>query len=66
MPSPPFRLSWLLVDELAIGSAPLDNASLEWLAKERVMSILSLCSELEAPAPPSLPERFPARRRPLL
>ncbi|MEX1316706.1 MAG: dual specificity protein phosphatase [Synechococcaceae cyanobacterium] len=58
MPDLPFRLSWLLVDELAIGTAPLHDDSLDQLEQEGVAAVLSLCSELEAPAPPGLAARF--------
>jgi hypothetical protein len=61
----PLRLSWLLVDELAIGTAPLDAADLDRLEREGVAAVLSLCAEAEAPPAPGLAGRFHALRVPL-
>jgi hypothetical protein len=61
----PLRLTWLLVDELAIGTAPLHAGCLERLEREGVAAVLSLCAEPEAPPPPDLAERFRAVRVPL-
>ena len=61
-PAPPFRFSWLLVDELAIGSAPLHSACLDRLSEEGVTAVLSLCAEAEAPLPATFSQRFRAAR----
>ncbi len=57
-----FRLSWLLVNELAVGTAPLAERHLDRLEQEGVSGVLSLCSEHEAPPPSGLHERFVCRR----
>jgi hypothetical protein len=46
-----FRVTWVLRDQLALGPAPRAVRHLERLRSEGVKAILSLCSELEAPAP---------------
>ena len=65
MPAPGlsrFRLDWVLVQELAVGPAPRAERHLERLVAEGVRAVLSLCSEAEAPPPPSLESRFECRR----
>jgi hypothetical protein len=54
----PFRLTWLLVDELAIGTAPSQPSHLDDLAEQGVAAVLSLCAAHEAPAPVGLCGRF--------
>ena len=38
---------WILVDELAVGSLPKDEKDIDFLKREGVNSILSLCSKEE-------------------
>lgn len=52
------RLSWLLIDELAIGTAPATADDLDQLEREGVRSVLSLCAITEAPPPSGLDQRF--------
>ncbi len=57
-----FRVDWVLVQELAIGSAPRAERHLDRLAAEGVCGVLSLCGEEEAPPPEGLGQRFACRR----
>jgi predicted protein tyrosine phosphatase len=57
-----FRVDWVLVQELAVGPAPRAERHLERLTEAGVTAVLSLCSEAEAPPPPSLETRFECRR----
>ena len=43
-----FLFNWVLTNELAIGNAPKNNEALEKLKKQKIKSIISLCSEEEA------------------
>jgi predicted protein tyrosine phosphatase len=58
VPPPPLSFHWVLRQRLAIGPAPIHPAHLEQLERAGLRSILSLCSELEAPPPPGLASRF--------
>jgi protein-tyrosine phosphatase len=53
-----FRLSWVLIDELAVGPAPLADHHQQRLADEGVAAVLSLCRDDEAPRPSGLEQRF--------
>lgn len=44
-----FRIDWVLVDELAVGSAPMADRHLTRLKDKGINAILSLCSIQEAP-----------------
>ena len=44
-----FRIDWVLKNELAIGRAPRTNEEIELIKLKGIKSILSLCSEDEAP-----------------
>ncbi|WP_320664928.1 dual specificity protein phosphatase [Prochlorococcus sp. MIT 1223] len=57
-----FRIHWVLVDELAIGRAPINMGHLEILKTNKISSILSLCSESEASAPKEMNNMFNCRR----
>ena len=57
-----FRLDWVLVQELAVGSAPRAVRHLDRLSGEGIAAILSLCSEQEAPPPAGLSTRFLTKR----
>ncbi len=54
----PFKIDWILVDELAIGPAPCAERHLSRLKDAGVKAVLSLCSEDEAPPPPSMNGQF--------
>lgn len=62
-PSSRFRLSWVLVDELAVGPAPQSSRHLDQLEREGINAILSLCSADEAPILPGQEQRFACGRR---
>ncbi|MCP9826606.1 dual specificity protein phosphatase family protein [Synechococcus sp. EJ6-Ellesmere] len=59
------RITWLLSDELAVGTAPCSSEDLDWLEQEGVRSLISLCSAEEAPLPGGIAERFQWVRLPL-
>ena len=53
-----FSFSWVLVDELMVGSAPTLEAHLTALESEGIKSILTLCSNKEV----DIPEREKAKK----
>ncbi|MEB3353862.1 MAG: dual specificity protein phosphatase [Cyanobacteriota bacterium] len=55
-------MTWVLVDELALGPAPRAERHLDRLELEGVRAILSLCGEDEAPMPAGQRERFRCER----
>ena len=57
-----FHINWILIDELAIGPAPRAERHVLRLKQAGVGSVLSLCSEEEAPPPLSLEQHFACRR----
>ncbi len=57
-----FHIHWILIDELAIGPAPRAERHVLRLKEAGVGSVLSVCSEEEAPPPPSLEQHFACRR----
>ena len=57
-----FRLSWVLVEELALGAAPRRPEHLDRLEAAGITAVLSLCSTEEAPPAASLQQRFRCRR----
>jgi len=57
-----FRIDWVLVQELAVGSAPRAARHIERLAEEGIGAVLSLCSVEEAPPPAGLEKAFACRR----
>jgi len=57
-----FRLNWVLVNELAIGSAPIAESHLDRLQDSGIRAVLSLCGINEAEPPLSLQQRFTCRR----
>ena len=57
-----FPISWVLVQDLALGPAPVATRHLNRLEAEGISSVLSLCSTEEKAAPPDLEERFHCRR----
>ncbi len=57
-----FKLSWVLIDELAIGAAPRAERHLEYLEAEGIKAVLSFSSQNEAPLPEQIEHRFQYRR----
>ena len=57
--------NWILLGELAIGSAPTTHDDLDRLSSEGIRSILSLCRSEESPLAEGLDTRFRWRRREL-
>ena len=57
-----FPISWVLVQDLALGPAPVAPRHLNRLEAEGIMAVFSLCSTEEKVAPPDLEERFHCRR----
>ena len=57
-----FRISWVLVHELAVGPAPREERHLDRLEAEGVKAVLSLCSADEAVLPAEVDRRFHHRR----
>ena len=55
-------VSWVLVNELAVGPAPTSSQHIEDLKHQGLRSILSLCSEEEAPPPDDLQINFIHKR----
>ncbi len=53
-----FRISWVLVGELAVGPAPRAERHLDRLEAEGVKAVLSLCSADEALLPDGVEQRF--------
>jgi len=62
LPRQRFRISWVLIDELAVGPAPAADRHLQRLEDSGIRSILSLCSVDEAPPPNALSTRFQCDR----
>ena len=57
-----FKIDWVLVNELAIGIAPRREKHLMILKDNGINSVLSLCSEIEAPPPIGFYESFNCSR----
>ena len=57
-----FNIDWVLINELALGPAPTKDRHIRVLEKEGIKSILSLCSQKEAPPPKDLNKKFITRR----
>jgi hypothetical protein len=53
-----FKLDWVLVDELAIGPAPVEVSHLDLLHEAGIMSVLSTCGSGEVTVPAGLDDRF--------
>ncbi|WP_432785931.1 hypothetical protein AAJV73_08145 [Cyanobium sp. BSA11S] len=52
------RITWLLSDELAVGTAPCSHEDLDRLEQEGVRVLISLCSAEEAPCRAPSPSGF--------
>ena len=57
-----FPISWVLVQDLALGPATVASRHLNRLEAEGISSVLSPCSTEEKAAPPDQEERFHCRR----
>lgn len=57
-----FRISWVLNQSLAVGSAPSSERHVERLAAQGVKAVLSLADAEEAPLPKGLEKRFAWQR----
>lgn len=57
-----FPISWVLVQDLALGPAPVAARHLNRLEAEGITAVLSLCSTEEKAAPEGLEQRFTCRR----
>lgn len=53
-----YKVDWILIDEIALGSAPKKERHLDLLDEYKIKSILSLCSEEEAEPVANVGERF--------
>ena len=53
-----YKVDWVLCDEIALGSAPKRIEHLNYLNDLNIKSILSLCSEEEAPPPLEMKDKF--------
>ena len=53
-----YKVDWVLCDEIALGSAPKRIEHLNYLNDLNIKSILSLCSEEEAPPPIEMKDKF--------
>ena len=57
-----FKLDWVLINELAVGRAPLKKSHFEYLANKKIKSILNLCNKEEAPIDESFKSVFNFKR----
>ena len=57
-----FKFNWVLVNELAISSAPSKEENLEYICNEGIKSIFTLCSEDEVNLPKNISHQFCHRR----
>lgn len=57
-----FRLNWVLINEIAIGPAPIKEKHLSIIKDEGIKSIFSLCSYKEAPFLDQMSDLFKCER----
>ena len=57
-----FKFDWILINELAIGTAPRKSVDLDYIEGEKIKSILTLCSEEEAKLAENIEKRFIHKR----
>ena len=57
-----FKFNWVLFNELAISSAPSKEENLEYIYKEGIKSIFTLCSEEEINLPSDINKQYFHRR----
>ena len=55
-------IDWVLRDELAVGQVPTKSNHIEMLIKEKIVSILGLCSEEEGKYPKDINKHFTCKR----
>lgn len=58
-----FRLDWVLIDELAIGPAPVRSHHVDLLEQSGIKGVLSLCSDSEIKLHPGLSQGFMHKRQ---
>ena len=57
-----FTFNWVLTNELAIGKAPKNDIALEKLKKEKIKTVISLCSEEESRLAENIQNLFDCKR----
>lgn len=57
-----FHVDWILIDELAIGPAPINTKHIKELQDQNIQSILSLCSKSEVQTPDEMENIFRCKR----
>lgn len=57
-----FKFNWVLINELAISSAPNNEKFLDYIKNEGIKSILTLCSETEVYLPKKINLEFVHKR----
>ena len=57
-----FKFNWVLINELAISSAPTKVDDIEKIEKEGIKSILTLCAEKEVKLAENISSKFSHRR----
>ena len=57
-----FIFNWVLTNELAIGKAPKNEIALDKLKKEKIISIVSLCSKEESKLADNIQNLFDHKR----
>ena len=57
-----FLFNWILIDQLAIGSCPINQSDLNIVKKQGIKSILSLCSEDEVNSKVNISDHFNHKR----
>lgn len=56
------NFSWILVEEIAVGSLPKQNSDLEFLKQEGIKCILTLCAKNEGEIAENISEYFYCKR----
>ena len=57
-----FKFDWVIINQLAVGPAPKTQHDLNTLKEKKIISILSLCREDEAPIPNNMQLEFKCER----
>ncbi len=57
-----FKIDWILIDELAIGPAPISERHIHRLKDSGIKAVLSLCAEEEAPPPAAMDKQLACGR----
>lgn len=58
----PFKLNWVLINELAISSAPKNKNNLDEIHNRGIKSVITLCSEKEVALPKNIGLKFIHKR----